>query len=142
LLDIPQAFDKIWHPGLLYKIKGIFPTNYYNLLKSYLSERFFEVKINKEISNRLQIHSGVPKGSLPSPLLYTLYTHDLPTTRKTTIGTFTDDTVIFAIHDNPVTASSHLQEHLSLTKAWLNKWKIKVNESKSTQTSFTLRKGI
>jgi hypothetical protein len=67
--------------------------------------------------------------------------HDLLTTRKTTIGTFADDTATFAIHDNPITASSHLQEHLSLTEAWLNKWKIKVNESKSTQTTFTLRKG-
>jgi hypothetical protein len=73
-LDIPQAFDKVWHPGLLYKIKKILPTNYYNLLKSYLSEIFFEVKINKEISNRLSIRSGVPQGSLLSPLLYTLYT--------------------------------------------------------------------
>jgi hypothetical protein len=35
-LDI--AFDKVWHPGLFYKIKRIFPTNYNNLLKSYLTE--------------------------------------------------------------------------------------------------------
>jgi hypothetical protein len=58
-----------------------------------------------------------------------------------TIGTFADDTAIFATHDNPITASSHLQENLS-SEAWLNKWKIKVNESKSTQTTFTLQKGI
>jgi hypothetical protein len=83
----------------------------------------------------------VPQGSLLSPLLYTLYIYVLPTTKKTTIRTFADDTAIFAIHDNPVTASSHLQEDLSLIEAWLNKWKIKVNESKFTQTTFTLRKG-
>jgi hypothetical protein len=58
-----------------------------------------------------------------------------------TIGTLADDTAVFATHDNPVTASSHLQEHLSLIEAWLNKCKIKINESKSTQTTFTLRKG-
>jgi hypothetical protein len=73
-LDIAQAFDKVWHPGLLYKIKRIFPTNYYNLLKSYLSERFFEVKIHEEISNRLPIRPGVSQGSLLSPLsTYTTY---------------------------------------------------------------------
>jgi hypothetical protein len=65
----------------------------------------------------------------------------LRTYTVTAIGTFADDTAIFAIHDNPVTDSSHLQEHLSFIEAWLNKWKIKVNESKSTQTIFTLRKG-
>jgi hypothetical protein len=124
--DIAQAFDKVWHPGLLYKIKRLFPTNYYNLLKSYLSDRLFEVKIIEEISSRLPIHSGVPQGSLLSPLLYTLNTHDLPTIRKMTIGTFADDTAIFATLDNPVTASTHLQEHLSLIEAWISKWKIKV----------------
>ncbi|PNF38133.1 hypothetical protein B7P43_G14602 [Cryptotermes secundus] len=140
-VDIAQAFDKVWHPGLLYKIKRIFPINYYSLLKPYLSERFFDVKINEEISHRLPIHSGVPQGSLLSPLLYTLYSHDLPTTKETTIGTFAHGTAIFATHGNPTTASSHLQDHLILTEAWLNKWKIKVNESKSTQTTFPLRKG-
>jgi hypothetical protein len=62
--DIAQAFDKVWHPGLLYKIKRIFPSKYYNLLKSYLRERSFEVKIIDETSNRLPIRSGVPRGSL------------------------------------------------------------------------------
>jgi hypothetical protein len=114
---------------VIYVCVWIFPTNYYNLLKSYLIERFFEVKINEEISNRLPIRSGMPQGSLLSPLLYTLYTYDLPTTRNTTIGTFADDIAIFATHETPATASSHLQEHLSLIEARLNKWKIKVNES-------------
>jgi hypothetical protein len=40
-LDIAQAFDKVWHTGLLYKIKRIFPSKYYNLLKSYLHEIIF-----------------------------------------------------------------------------------------------------
>jgi len=40
-LDISQAFDKLWHPGLLYKIKNILPTRYFSLLKSYLQERHF-----------------------------------------------------------------------------------------------------
>jgi hypothetical protein len=34
-----------------------------------------------------------------------------------------------------------IQEHLSLIEGWLNKWKMEVNKSKSTQTTFTLRKG-
>jgi translation initiation factor 2 alpha subunit (eIF-2alpha) len=60
-LDIAQAFNKICHSGLVYKIKKLLPSNYYNLLKSYIRERSFVVKINEEISNRLPIHSGVPK---------------------------------------------------------------------------------
>jgi hypothetical protein len=61
--------------------------------------------------------------------------------RRNIIGTFADDTAIFATHNNPTTASSNLQEHLILIEAWLNKWKFKINESKSTQITFTLQKG-
>jgi len=35
-LDISQAFDLIWHPGLLYKLKHKLTSNYYLLLKSTL----------------------------------------------------------------------------------------------------------
>jgi hypothetical protein len=68
--DLSQAFDKVWHPGLLFKIKIILPPSYFNLLKSYLNERQFETKIKGETSSRFHIHSGVPQGSILGPLLY------------------------------------------------------------------------
>ena len=49
-LDVSQAFDTVRHPGLLFKIKRLLPTRYYNLLTSYLNERQFEKKFNSEIS--------------------------------------------------------------------------------------------
>jgi len=48
-LDIQQAFDKVWHRGLLYKLKLRLPDHLYLLLKSYLSERYFQVKIDDEL---------------------------------------------------------------------------------------------
>ena len=38
-LDISQAFDKVWHDGLLFKLREVLPINYYIFLKSYLSDR-------------------------------------------------------------------------------------------------------
>jgi hypothetical protein len=48
--------------------------------------------------------------------------------------------VILASHENPTTASTRLQEHVNLLEAWATKWKIRINETKSTQVTFTLRK--
>jgi hypothetical protein len=129
-LDIAQAFDKVWHPGLLFKIKKLLPSHYFLLLRSCLRNRSFVVKVNNETSKRLPIHSGVPQGILLSPFLKTLYTHNLPTSHKTLIGTFADDTAIFATHDNPATATTNLQDQLILIEKWLSKWKFKVNETK------------
>jgi hypothetical protein len=33
-LDVTQAFDKVWHTGLLYKLKAALPGPYYLLLKT------------------------------------------------------------------------------------------------------------
>jgi len=38
-LDVTQASDKIWHQGLLYKIKNNFPTDLYAIIRSYLLYR-------------------------------------------------------------------------------------------------------
>lgn len=139
-LDVSQAFDKVWHTGLIYKIKKYIPISYYKLLRSYLSDREFRTRVNESTSNNYPIKSGVPQGSVLGPLLYVLFTADLPTSNDTITGTFADDTVILATHENPVTASIILQRQLNDIQTWVNKWKIKMNESKSVQVTFTLRR--
>jgi retron-type reverse transcriptase len=73
-LDISQAFDKVWHTGLQYKIRQILPLNYFLLIKSYLQNRHFLVKVANEYSHFTPINAGVPQGSVLGPLLYVLYT--------------------------------------------------------------------
>jgi hypothetical protein len=45
-LNVTEAFDNVWHIGLVYKIKNIFPSPYYLLLKSYITEKHFQIKYN------------------------------------------------------------------------------------------------
>jgi hypothetical protein len=124
----------VWNPRLLLKIKQTLPPGYFYLLKLYLQDRYFVTKFNNETSSRYPIHSGVPLGPL-------LYTSDLLTSRKTTLSKFADDTAVVATHSDSATASLNLQDHLNSIEKWLQKWRMKVNETKSTHIIFTLRKG-
>jgi len=139
-LDISQAFDKVWHTGLQVKLKKLLPHPDYQLLKSYLTDRYFIVNQGDEHTELNPIYSGVPQGSVLGPVLYLLYTADLPTTKITTVATYADDTAILASHEDPVTASINLQTHLDQIQLWLKTWRIKANESKSTHITFTLRR--
>lgn len=139
-LDVQQAFDKVWHKGLLYKLKKHLPSQIYLLLKSYLQDRYFQVKTNNALSDYKTIKSGVPQGSVLGPYLYTIFTADIPTTEETIVATFADDTAIMSSHTDPVVATEKLQNHLNLIDNWFKKWKIKVNNTKSTQITFTNRR--
>ena len=50
-LDVAQAFDKVWHEGLNHKLKLLLPVQYSKILESYLSERYFRIKIDGTYSN-------------------------------------------------------------------------------------------
>lgn len=139
-IDISQAFDKVWHEGLLYKLKLYLPHPYYEVLKSYLTERHFMIKLRNEYSPLAPIMAGVPQGSVLGPILYVLYTADLPTHTHTQIVTFADDTAILSTSPDPVIASQMLQENVNNIEQWLRKWRIKANEQKSTHITFTLRR--
>ncbi|VVC41597.1 Reverse transcriptase domain [Cinara cedri] len=95
-LDIAQAFDKVWHKGLLLKLLEQLPHTWYALLKSYLTERHFCVGYEGTITNWKSISAGVPQGYVFGPILYLLYTADIPTNDNTMIAMFVDDTAILS----------------------------------------------
>jgi len=81
----------------------------------------------------------VPQSSYLAPDLYNIYTSDNPITPKTLLVTFADDTALLSTSNDISIAAYNVQHHTCL--AWCKNWLIKINESKSTQVTFTLRHG-
>jgi hypothetical protein len=136
-LYISQAFDKVWHNGLPYKLRRSLPLNYFLILKSYLHSRHFLVKVKTEYTDLSLVNAGVPQGSVLGPLLYLLYTADLPTSPGSTTATFADDTAVLTMDSDPAIASHKLQTDLLAIQNWFKKWRMKANESKSMHITFT-----
>ena len=141
-MDIEKAFDKINHGSLLQIIRKQFPEQIHQLIKSYLSSRTFVTKIKDTHSEVKDIKVGVPQGSVLGPILYTLYTANIPTTTNSAVLTFADDTVILVRHTNSETAVKLLQEHITKIEKWLQEKQIKANPNKCNHITFTLRKQI
>ena len=139
-LDVAQAFDKVWHQGLEFKLHRDLPKQFYQVLKSYIAERHFRVKIGSEYSELKRISAGIPQGSVLGPMLYILYTRDLPNLEGTTIATFADDTAILATGNNISEATTKLQKTTNSVNNWTKTWRIKLNETKSVHVNFTNQK--
>jgi hypothetical protein len=139
-LDVAQAFDKVWHKGLEWKLQRDLPKQYYKILKSYMTDRHFRVKCEGEYSELKKISAGVPQGSVLGPVLYLLYTRDLPTVEDATIATFADDTAILATGNKIEEAAVKLQRASDAVNKWTKKWRIRLNEMKSVNVNFTNQK--
>ena len=127
-LDISKAFDKVWHEGLLYKLKSMgISGELYNLLENYLSGKFQRVILNGQHSSWKPILAGVPQGSILGPLLFLIYINDLPNELKSNVKLFADDTSLFTIVKDINESASILNNDLLLISKWAFNWKMLFN---------------
>lgn len=139
-LDVAQAFDKVWHEGLLYKLNKMLPIQMVNLLKSYISDRMFRVRHDENYSELKNIRAGVPQGSVLGPVLYLLFTCDLPQTPNVTSATFADDTANLAVGKTVEESTAKLSLSCDQIGEWTDKWRIKLNDTKAVHINFTNKK--
>ena len=108
-VDLSNVFDRVWHDGLLYKLKinGI-DGDLFKLIKSFLNNRCQWVVLNGPSSDCKSVTTGVPQGSVLGPLFFLNYINDLPLGLTTNIKLFADDTSLFSVVNNVNVSASRL----------------------------------
>ena len=131
--DISEAFDRVWHKGLLFKLADIGCSK--SLLRwctSYLSGRRQIVVINGMISELASIFAGVPQGSILGPLLFLVFINDIVNNIQSNIRLFADYTSLYITVENTNTAALTLNSDLGTIHHWADNWSVDFNPTKTT----------
>ena len=133
-LDLSKAFDRVWRDGLMYKLRSLgICGNYYWLIHSLLSDRHQRVVLHGHSCKRSHIKAGVPQGSIPGPLLFSVYINDLPEGLATSAKLFADDTSLFSVVHDSAASSASLSDDLLKISLWDYQWKMIFNPDASKQ---------
>ena len=63
-------------------------------IKSYQSNKTQRVFFNGSLSNIIQVESGIPQGSCLCPLLFSIFTNDIPL-KKASVIMYADDLTLY-----------------------------------------------
>ena len=130
--DIRKAFDRVWHTGLLDKLKsyGISP-QLHLWLESYLTHRRQRVVLPGVRSDWMEVKAGVPQGSILGPLLFIIYINDIVAGLNSNIRLFADDTSLSMVIENPITDAQKINDDITTITEWAERWLVTFNPSKT-----------
>ena len=133
-LDISKAFDKVWHDGLIFKLKcnGI-SGNLLKFLENYLQNRQQRVVLNGTASDWRSVNAGVPQGSVLGPLLFLIYINDLTDNISSHMRLFADDSSLFTRVEGVDQTHDKLVKDLRTVTNWAYQWKMVFNPDLTKQ---------
>jgi len=138
-LDLSKAFDTINVEILIHKMKmyGIRNTEL-NIINSFLTNRYQITFINNVFSQSTQLKTGIPQGSVLSPILFLIYVNDIKyfSSKSVLINLFADDTNIFVKSSTIADLFIQTNQLLENINEWFKSNKLSLNLNKTEYIVF------
>ena len=133
-LDMSKAFDRVWHDGLIFKLRryGI-SGELLILIKSFLRNRKQRTVLNGKTSKWGDVAAGVPQGSILGPLFFLVYINDLTENLSCNVKLFADDISLFTVIHDPIRAALDMNHDLDTIKRWAHNWRMSFNPDPNKQ---------
>ena len=140
-LDLSGAFDRASPTCILYKLCLLgLRGNCLHYFQQFFSNREFRVRIENSYSQNYPILSGVPQGSVLSPLLFNILLLDLPQREGIATFCFADDIAYCVTAPTIQEAEGKIQEVANAVTQWAKTWGQILNPQKSKLMCFTWKR--
>ena len=136
---LTAAYDTVWHRGLTCKLLILFPDKHMvRIIIELVRNRSFTLTTGDSKQSRLRrLKNGVSQGSVLGPLLFNIYTYDLPSMicRK---FAYADHLALLHSSGNWKDLEGTLSQDMSTLSAYLQTWKLKLSHTKTVTAAFYL----
>ena len=147
MADLEGAFDSVWTLGALCKLhKAGISENLLLIFASFMSNRQQRNLVNTHVDEWSKSETGVPQGSILSPLIFLVYTADMTTEEqnksdnKSNESKYADDFNFWRLHNNYYSLLVNIQLAIINRQTWCSKWQISLNISKTNYMVFNDKK--
>ena len=139
--DISKAFDRVWHSGLLFKLRVHgFSDSLLTWFNSYLRNRKQKVVIQSAESNYLPLSAGVPQGSVLGPLLFLIYVNDITDSLLSLTRLYADDSSLCYSATSLKDIEGIINQDLKSVSSWAKQWLVDFNPNKTEAVIFSNKK--
>ena len=138
-VNLTAAYDTVWHRGLTYKLLRLLPDKHMvKMIMELVRNRSFTLTTGDSKQSRLRrLKNGVRQGSVLGPLLFNIYTYDLPSMISRKLA-YADDLLLLHSSGNWKDFEGTLSQDMSTLSAYLQTWRLKLSHTKTVTAAFHL----
>ena len=137
MVDLEKAFDSVWIDGLLLKMLYLgINGNVCSLIRNFLKERKFLIRIDGVKSTEFTSTVGLPQGSVLSPILFNIFVYDMCCNLIGKNFKYADCLTLLTYGPDSVLALNAMQDNIKCLTKWLNDWRIQASSTKTKAMTF------
>ena len=138
-VDLTAAYDTVWHRGLTCKLLRLLPDKHMvRMIMELVQNRSFTLTTGNSKRSRLRrLKNGVPQGSVLAPLLYNIYTYDMPYLVSKKYA-YADDLALVHTCSDWKSLEGVLSQDMTTLSAYLQTWRLKLSHAKTVTAAFHL----
>ena len=138
-IDLTAAYDTVWHRGLTCKLlRLLLDKHMVKMIMELVRNRSFTLTTGDSNQSRLRrLKNGVTQGSVLAPLLFNIYTYDLPSMISRKFA-YAYDLALLHSSGNWKDLEGTLSQDMSTFSAYLQTWRLKLSHTKTVTAAFHL----